>query len=84
LIDRALPGFAFKSGHLGDDGTPVVKIGNITDDGAVDLNLVQRLPDSYLDPEKFRLSNRDIVLAMTGATAGKAGRISARTMPHSF
>jgi type I restriction enzyme S subunit len=78
-VARVLPGFAFKSAHLGDDGTPVVKIGNITDDGAVDLSLVQRLPDSYLKPqhEKFRLSNRDIVLAMTGATAGKAGRISA-------
>jgi type I restriction enzyme S subunit len=78
-VARVLPGFAFKSAHLGDAGTPVVKIGNITDDGAVDLSLVQRLADSYLEPqhEKFRLFNRDIVLAMTGATAGKAGRISA-------
>lgn len=78
-VARVLPGFAFKSAHLGTEGTPVVKIGNITDDGAVDLTSLERLPDSYLEPrhEKFRLLNHDIVLAMTGATAGKVGRISA-------
>ena len=77
-VANVLPGFAFKSAHLGDEGTPVVKIGNITDRGEVNLADAQKLPDSHLEPkhEKFRLVNRDILLAMTGATAGKAGRIS--------
>ncbi len=76
-VATVLPGFAFKSEHLGEVGTPVLKIGNIGDDGTVDLADVQRLPDPYLEPrhEKFRLNNGDILLAMTGATAGKAGRI---------
>ena len=78
-VANVLPGFAFKSGHLGDEGIPVIKIGDITDGGEVNLTDVQRLPDSNLEPkhEKFRLANRDILLAMTGATAGKTGRISA-------
>ena len=78
-VADVLPGFAFKSVHLGDEGTPVVKIGNITDGGEVNLSDAQKLPDSYLESkhERFRLANRDILLAMTGATAGKAGRICA-------
>lgn len=78
-VADVLPGFAFKSAHLGDEGTPVVKIGNITDGGEVTFADAQKLPDSRLEPkhERFRLANRDILLAMTGATAGKAGRISA-------
>src|SRR5215475_14514978 len=76
-VATPLPGFAFKSDHLGEIGTPVIKIGNIGDDGTVDLIDVQRLPDNYLEPkhEKFRLKDGDILLAMTGATAGKAGKI---------
>ena len=78
-VANVLPGFAFKSAHLGNEGTPVVKIGNITDDGGVNLADVQKLPNSHLESkhERFRLVNRDILLAMTGATAGKVGRISA-------
>lgn len=77
-VANVLPGFAFKSVHLGDEGTPVVKIGNITDSGDVNLADAQKLPDSHLElkHDRFRLANRDILLAMTGATAGKAGRIS--------
>ena len=78
-VANVLPGFAFKSAHLGDEGTPLLKIGNITDGGEVNLADAQKLPDSHLEPkhERFRLVNRDILLAMTGATAGKVGRISA-------
>ena len=78
-VANVLPGFAFKSAHLGDEGTPVVKIGSITDGREVNFADAQKLPDSHLEPkhERFRLANRDILLAMTGATAGKAGRISA-------
>lgn len=78
-VANVLPGFAFKSAHLGDEGTPVVKIGSITNGGEVNFANAQKLPDSHLEPkhERFRLANRDILLAMTGATAGKAGRISA-------
>ena len=72
-----IPGFAFKSKDLGETGIPVVKIGNITDDYKVDTNSVQCLPENLITEkhEKFILTNHDILIAMTGATAGKVGRI---------
>ena len=72
-----IPGFAFKSKDLGEIGIPVVKIGNITDDYKVDTNSVQCLPENLITEkhEKFLLTNHDILIAMTGATAGKVGRI---------
>ena len=72
-----IPGFAFKSKDLGETGIPVVKIGNITDDYRVDIDSIQYLPESLIKEmhEKFMLANDDIVIAMTGATAGKVGRI---------
>ena len=72
-----IPGFAFKSKDLRETGIPVVKIGNITDDYKVDINSVQCLPENLITEkhEKFILTNHDILIAMTGATAGKVGRI---------
>ena len=72
-----IPGFAFKSKDLRETGIPVVKIGNITDDYKVDINSVQCLPENLITEkhEKFLLTNHDILIAMTGATAGKVGRI---------
>ena len=73
-----IPGFAFKSKDLGETGIPVVKIGNITDDYRVDIDSIQHLPENLIKEmhEKFMLGNDDIVIAMTGATAGKVGRIN--------
>ena len=70
-------GFAFKSKDLGTTGIPVIKIGNITDDYRVDMDSVQYLPESFAAEkhDKFMLGNNDILIAMTGATAGKVGRI---------
>ena len=72
-----VPGFAFKSKDLGETGIPVVKIGNITDDYRVDIESVQHLPNNLVSErhKKFILTNGDILIAMTGATAGKVGRI---------
>ena len=72
-----IPGFAFNSKDLRETGVPVVKIGNITDDYRVDINSVQCFPEDLITEkhEKFMLANYDILIAMTGATAGKVGRI---------
>ncbi len=43
-----IPGFAFKSKNLGEDGIPVVKIGNITDDYRVNIDSVQHLPGNLV------------------------------------
>ncbi|SFM23792.1 type I restriction enzyme, S subunit [Desulfomicrobium norvegicum] len=76
-VCRVTPGFAFKSESFQSIGIPVVKIGSIRDDYTVDVTDAQCLPmDLFSDKlQKFVLKDRDIVLAMTGATAGKLGRI---------
>ena len=76
IID-VLPGYAFKSRDWRDRGIPVVKIKNITLDKNIDLNNVD-----YIDPilvtkstTKFFLKSGDFLVAMTGATAGKTGKL---------
>lgn len=76
-VCRVIPGFAFKSSDFCDEGVPVVKIGNITDDYTVDVSTCQHLPADILTTKlkQYILKDGDIVLAMTGATAGKIGRV---------
>mgnify|MGYP001047033064 CR=1 FL=1 len=76
-VCEVLPGFAFKSKELGDVGTPVIKIGNITESRSVDIESAQCLPEGLIENrhKKYLLRNGDILIAMTGATAGKVGRI---------
>lgn len=71
------PGFAFKSSEFSDSGIPVVKISNIRDDYKVDLSDVQCWPQELFSDKlaKFILKDKDILIAMTGATAGKMGRV---------
>jgi type I restriction enzyme S subunit len=72
-----VPGFAFKSKDLGDMGTPVIKIGNIKENCSVDIDTAQCLPENLIESrhKKYFLRNGDILIAMTGATAGKVGRV---------
>ena len=76
-VCRVIPGYAFKSRDWSDAGFPVVKIKNIQVDCTVDLSNVDCVPESVITPklDKFRLHDRDILIAMTGATAGKVGKI---------
>jgi type I restriction enzyme S subunit len=76
-VADVIPGFAFKSVDFGDVGVPVVKIKDITPprvavEGCEKVNL------SAYDTtkiEKYRLRKGDFLVAMTGATIGKVGRI---------
>lgn len=53
-----------------DDKIPVVKIGNLLQDGTLSLNEVQyHRYDSSL--QRFLIQEDDILIAMTGATVGK-------------
>src|SRR5437899_9404972 len=76
-VCRVIPGYAFKSGDWQDEGIPVVKIKNITGDNSVDLTEIDCVPQSLLTPklQKFVLNDGDILVAMTGATAGKVGKV---------
>lgn len=76
-VCRVIPGYAFKSSDWQDCGIPVVKIKNIRDDNTVDLCEVDCVPESLLAPklQKFVVKDGDILVAMTGATAGKVGKV---------
>ncbi|MBR6576600.1 MAG: restriction endonuclease subunit S [Akkermansia sp.] len=74
-----IPGFAFKSKDFGSYPTKVVKIGDIQPPRvAIDclegVNLSSYSPNRL---EKYLVTKGDFVLAMTGATIGKLGRILA-------
>ena len=72
-----IAGFRFKSSDWQDTGIPVVKIKNIRGDNTVDLSEIDCVPESLLTPklQKFALKDGDILVAMTGATAGKVGKV---------
>src|SRR5436190_4629597 len=76
-VCRVIPGYAFKSSDWQEEGIPVVKIKNITGDSSVDLSEIDCVRESLLTPQlhKFLLKDGDILVAMTGATAGKVGKL---------
>ena len=84
-VAKVLSGYAFKSGDMGTSGFPVIKIKNINPPD-VNVSDVERVPPSIVEGnpriEKFRLGKKDILIAMTGATVGKVGRMPATTESH--
>ena len=79
-VADVLPGFAFKSSQFKKDkGIPVIKIKSITDDYGVSLD-GEYLDDAVLNEKtkKFLVGFGDILVAMTGATAGKVGKFKSQ------
>lgn len=76
-VADVVPGFAFKSKDWCDEGVPVLKIKNITGDGSVDTSDADCVPSAINTDRmmRYRLGFGDILIAMTGATAGKVGII---------
>lgn len=76
-VCRVVPGYAFKSSDWQDSGIPVVKIKNIRDNNTVDLSEADCVSESLLKPQlqKFVVKDGDILIAMTGATVGKVGKV---------
>lgn len=72
-----IAGFAFKSKDFGDYDSKVIKITHITPPSVDMDNLVGVDLNKYnaVKLEKFAAKTGDYVLAMTGATIGKIGRI---------
>ena len=68
-------GYAFKSELFSDSGIPVIRIGDIHRDGSIDLSGCKYIPIvSSLVHKEYSITNGQILMAMTGATIGKAGR----------
>lgn len=78
-------GFAFKSKDMGDSGYPIIKIKNITPP-RVDVSDVQRVSPAVIEGNdrisRFKLTSGDILIAMTGATVGKVGRMPEVAEPY--
>ncbi len=72
---RITTGFAFKSESFADDGIPLIRIGDILSSGKIDLSKAKYLPVDFLEEHKeTAVRQNDILMAMTGATIGKAAR----------
>lgn len=75
-------GFPFKSESFLNEGIPVVKIANISNYKTVKSN-----DDSFINPEDLKfyknyiLSNGDILIAMSGNTTCKMGRVTQEFSP---
>jgi type I restriction enzyme, S subunit len=68
-------GFAFSSEDFVTDGIPLLRIGEITPTGQIDLSDAKFLPPEFVKSNADVLVQAgDIVMAMTGATIGKVGR----------
>lgn len=80
FVTKIKTGFAFSSDDFTDEGVPVVRIGDISRDGQVDLSDAKYLPVEYQRSHAaVRIKNNDILMAMTGATIGKAARYTANS-----
>ena len=64
-------GYAFKSFNKNNKGIPVIKIGNITYTGQIDLENCEYTSDKV--NEKYLSKKEDIYIALSGATTGKIG-----------
>jgi type I restriction enzyme S subunit len=76
-IAEVVGGFAFKSSEFGEVGFPVVKIKDIVPPN-VAVESCEMVDISAYDErrlENYRLKECDYLVAMTGATIGKVGRI---------
>lgn len=81
-VCKVTPGFAFKSKDWCEDGVPVLKIRNITGDGSVGVEEVDCVPPAVISSrmDRFKVADGDILLAMTGATAGKVGKLRSKNI----
>lgn len=76
-VSRVIPGYAFKSKDWQETGIPVIKIKNINADNTVDVKKTDFVSQSIVPSkiEKYLLKGGEFLIAMTGATAGKVGKL---------
>lgn len=67
-------GYAFASEAFVDDGEPIIRIGDIQQDGSVSLDSCKYIPlDLAKHYSNYLVYSGELLMAMTGATIGKAG-----------
>ncbi|KKP36198.1 MAG: Type I restriction modification DNA specificity domain protein [Candidatus Roizmanbacteria bacterium GW2011_GWA2_32_13] len=74
-------GYAFKSQEFVTEGIPIIRISNFNNN-EVDLSDVVYYPKEELENYKaFLLKEKDILIAMSGATTGKIGIVTNKSVP---
>ncbi|KPA19125.1 restriction endonuclease S subunit [Candidatus Magnetomorum sp. HK-1] len=74
-------GFAFKSDAYIEEGIPLLRISNIKA-GHINKDDIVYLPNSFLKQYfSFSGNDKDILIAMSGATTGKCARIKSNDLP---
>ena len=72
-------GYAFRSSEFQKDSIPIIRIGNIQDNGVdIDYNVCYTKDFLNKHPE-FEIKYGDILIAMSGATVGKIGKYQKET-----
>lgn len=75
-IADIVSGYAIPSADMVEEGTPIIKITNIKEDGSLDLENTAKYNKPITSKlQKFILKDKDVVVCMTGATIGKVARI---------
>ena len=64
-------GYAFKSDAFIENGIPVIRIGNITENGLVIDENICYDKNFWQENESYHIKQNDILIAMSGATVGK-------------
>ncbi|MCL5674887.1 MAG: restriction endonuclease subunit S [Candidatus Omnitrophica bacterium] len=68
-------GYAFSSEDFIDEGSILIRIGDMQE-GSIDFCNCKRLPLEYaISKKEFRISSKDVLIAMTGATIGKVSQV---------
>ncbi len=68
-------GYAFPSEDFVEEGVSLVRIGDVSD-GTVNLDNCKKMPEEYaLTKKDFLLNEKEVLVAMTGATIGKIGQV---------
>lgn len=65
-------GYAFKSDDFTENGTPVVRIGDVHNIIKLDNFKTLKTTNKFID-EKFLIKKGDLLIALTGSTTAKAG-----------
>ena len=72
-------GYAFNTKDMVEEGTPILKIGNINEDKTLNLNCDCFYPKNITKKlEKYILLQNDFLICMTGATIGKIGKTATK------
>ena len=76
-IASVVPGYAFKSADWSDEGTRVIRIKSLAHGAYVDLDQMVCVPAEVASRagDRFVAQGGDLLIAMTGATAGKVSRM---------